>query len=59
MSKEKSGWAYIEAKNKYGEKVIENFKDDTTRKTWIYHYRKALESLGFSEEEITMAWREI
>jgi hypothetical protein len=53
-----SGWAYIEAKNKYGEKVIENFEDDATCETWLYYYRELLLQLGFSEKEIITAWKQ-
>ena len=51
-------WAYVEAKNKYGEKSIENFKDDATCETWLYYYRELLLQLGFSQEEITVAWKQ-
>jgi len=50
------GWAYIEAKNKYGEKVIENFQDDATCATWILAYKNILLGMGFTEEEILSDW---
>jgi hypothetical protein len=51
-------WAYIEIKNKYGERFIENFKDGTNCESWLYYFRELLLRLGFSEEEIKVAWRQ-